>query len=78
MQTRHSDRTRAAKKNNRYGDDLVVDRRDLITIVEDLVGLEEIPASQDTDFIHDRDKEWIDERSKLEVELVPTAPIGVV
>ena len=42
IQTRHSDRTRSKKKYNPYGDDFVVDRRDLKKIGEELVGLEEI------------------------------------
>ena len=47
IQARQSDRTRLTKKYNPYGDDFVVDRIDLKNIVEDLVGLEEIPVSQD-------------------------------
>ena len=68
MGTRQSDRTRPAKKNNPYRDDFVVERIDLKKILEELVGLEEIPASQDIDIVDDQDKEWIDDRSKLEVE----------
>ena len=37
-------------------------------IVEELVGLEEITMSQDIDIVDDRDEEWIDDRSKPEVE----------
>ena len=47
MQTRPSDRTRPEKKPNPYGDDFVVERIDLKKIVEKLVGLEDLPASQD-------------------------------
>ena len=61
MQTRQSDRARTAKKYNPCGDNFVVDEIDLRKIVEELVGLEEIPASQDIDIFDDEDKEWIDE-----------------
>ena len=67
MQTRQSDRV-TAKKHNPYGDDSVVDRIDLKKIVGELVGLEEIPASQDIDIVDDQDKDWIDDRTKAEVE----------
>ena len=59
MQTRQSDRRRTPKKYNPYGDDFVVDRIDLKKIVEDLLGLEEIPVSQHIDIVDDQDKEWI-------------------
>ena len=68
MQTRQSDRTRSAKKNNSYGDDFVEDRVELKKIVEELVGLEEIPVSRDIDIVDEQDKEWIDDRTKSEVE----------
>ena len=45
-----------------------MDRIDLKKIEEELVGLEEIPASQDIDIVDDQDKEWIDDRSGPEVE----------
>ena len=64
MQTRQSDRTRTART---YADNLVVDRIDLKKIVEELMGLEEIPASQDINIVYDQDKECIDDRSKSEV-----------
>ena len=32
------------------------------------MGLEEIPASQHIDIVDEQDKEWIDDRSKPEVE----------
>ena len=67
-QTRQSDRTRLAEKYNPYEDDFVVDRIDLKKIVEELVGLEKITVSQDIDVVDDRDEEWIDDRSKPEVE----------
>ena len=43
IQTRQSDRTKLPKNNNPYGDDFVVDRKDLKKILEELelVGLEE-------------------------------------
>ena len=68
MQTRQSDRTRPAKKYNPYEDDFVVDKLDLKKIVEKLVGLKEIPASQDIGTVDDRDEEWVDDRSKLKVD----------
>ena len=61
-------KTRLARKNNHYGDDFVVDRIDLKRKLEELVGLEEIPASQDIDNVNDQYKEWIDDRSKPEGE----------
>ena len=64
MQTRQSDRTRPAKKYNPYGDDFVVNRIDLKKIVEKLVGVGEIPASQDIGIVDDQDNEWINDRSK--------------
>ena len=69
IQTGQSDRTRLMKKYNPYRDDFVVDRIDLQKIVEEVVGLEEITVSQDIDIVDYRDKEWIDDRSKPEVEL---------
>ena len=68
MQTRQSDRTRPAKNYNSYGEDFVVNSVYLEKIVEELVGLEEKPASQDIDITDDQDKQWIDDRSKPEVE----------
>ena len=67
IQTRQSDRMRLTKKYS-YGDDFVVDRIDLKKMVEELVRLEEITVSQDIDIVDDRDEEWIDDRSKPEVE----------
>ena len=64
MQTRQSNRTRTART---YADDFVMDRIDLKKIMEELIGLEEIPASKDINIIDDQDKEWIDDRSKSEV-----------
>ena len=68
IQTRQNDRTRPKKKYNPYGDDFVVDRIDLKKIGEELVGLEEITVSQDIDIVDDHDDEWVDDRSKPEVE----------
>ena len=68
IQTRQSDRTRLTKKYLSYGDDFVVDKIDLKKIVEEVVGLEEITVSQDTDVVDDHDEEWVDGRSKPEVE----------
>ena len=45
-----------------------MDRIDLKKIAEELVGLEEIPASQDIDIVDDQDEEWFDDRSKPGVE----------
>ena len=67
-QTRQSDTSRLTKKYNPYGDDFVVDRIDLKKIVEEVVGLEEITVSQDIDIVDDHDEEWVDDRSKPEVE----------
>ena len=69
IQTRQKDGTRPRKKYNPYGDDLVVDRIDLKKIVEEVVGLEEITVSQDIDLVDDHDDEWVDDRSKPEVEI---------
>ena len=67
-QTRQSYRARPAKKYDPRGDDFVVDKIDLKKIVEDLVGLEEKIVSQIIDIVDEQDEEWIDERSKAEVE----------
>ena len=55
-QTRQSDRTQITKKYNPYGDNFVVNRIDLKQIIEELVGLEEIPASQEVDKVDDQDE----------------------
>ena len=68
IQPRQSDRQRITKKYNPYGDDFIVDRIDLKKIAEQLVGLEEIPASRDIAVVDDEDEEWIDDRSKSEVD----------
>ena len=68
IQTGQNDRTRPRKRYNPYGDDFVVDRIDLKKIGEEVVGLEEIIVSQDIDIIDDHDEEWVDDRSKPEVE----------
>ena len=68
IQTRQSNRTRLTKKYSPYGDDFVVDRVDLRKIVGKLVGLEEITVSQHIDIVDDHDQEWIDDRSKPELE----------
>ena len=68
IQTRQKDVTRPRKKHSPYGDDFVVDRIDLKKIVEEVVGLEEITVSQDIDIVDDHDDEWVDDRSKSEVE----------
>ena len=68
IQTRQNDRTSLTKKYNPFGDDFVVDRMDLKKIEGELVGLEEITVSQDIDIVDDPDEEWIDDRSKPEVE----------
>ena len=68
IQTRQNDRTRSKRKYNPYGDDFVVDRIDLKKIVKEVVGLEEITVSQDIDIVDDHDDEWVDDRSKPEVE----------
>ena len=68
MQTRQSDGTRPRKKYKPYGDDFVVDKIDLKKIVEEVLGLEKINVSQDIDIVDDHDDEWVDDRSKPEVE----------
>ena len=68
IQSRQKVGTRPRKKYNPYGDDFVVDRIDLKKIVEEVVGLEEITVSQDIDIGDDHDDEWVDDRSKPEVE----------
>ena len=45
-----------------------MDRIDLKKIVEEVVGLEEITVSQDIDIVDDHDDEWVDDRSKPEVD----------
>ena len=45
-----------------------MDRIDLKKIGEEVVGLEEITVSQDIDIVDDHDDEWVDDRSKPEVE----------
>ena len=45
-----------------------MDRIDLKNIVEKVVGLEEITVTQDIDIVDDHDEEWVDDRSKSEVE----------
>ena len=45
-----------------------MDRIDPKKIAEELVGPEEIPASQNIDIVHDKDKESIDDWFKPEVQ----------
>ena len=45
-----------------------MDRIGLKKIVKELVSLEELTVSQDIDMVKDRVKEWIDDRSKPEVD----------
>ena len=68
IQTRQNDRTGSKKKYNPYGDDFGVDRIDLKKIGEKVVGLEEITVSQDIDIVDDHHDEWVDDRSKPEIE----------
>ena len=68
VQTRQNEGTIPKKKYNPYGDDFVVDRIDLKKIGEEVVGLEEITVSQDIDIVDDHDDEWVNDRSKPEVE----------
>ena len=68
IQTRQNDRTRPRKSYNPYGHHFVVDRIDFKKIGEEVVGLEEITVSQDIDIVDDHDDEWVDDRSKPEVE----------
>ena len=68
VQTRQNDGTRPEKKYNPYGGDFVVDRIYLKKIVEEVVGLEGLIVSRDIDIVDDHDQEWIEDRSKPEVE----------
>ena len=68
IQTRQGDMIRPKKKYNPYGDDFVPDRICLKKIVEEVVGLESITVSQDIDIVDDQGQEWIEDRSKPEVE----------
>ena len=68
IQTRQNDRTRTRKKYNPYGDDFVVNRIDLKKIGEEVVGLEKLTVSQDIDIADDHQDEWVNDRSKPEVE----------
>ena len=68
IQTRQNEWSRSKKKYNPYGADFVVDRIDLKNIGEEVVGLEEITVSQDIDIVDDHDDEWVDDRSKPELE----------
>ena len=45
-----------------------MDRMDLKKIGEKVVGLEEITVSQEIDIVDDHDDEWVDDRSKPELE----------
>ena len=63
IQKRQIDRTRITKKHNPFGDHFVVNRIDLMKIMEEIVVLDEIPASQDIDIVGDQDEEWIDDLS---------------
>ena len=45
-----------------------MDRIDLKKIVEEVVVLEDITVSQEIDIVDDQDEEWIEDRSKPEVE----------
>ena len=68
IQTRQKDGRRPRRKYNPYSDDFVVDRIDMKKIVEEVVSLEEMTVSQDIDIVDDHDDEWVDDRSKPEVE----------
>ena len=68
IQTRQNDRKRSRKRYYPYGDNFVVDRIDLKKIVEEVVVLEEITVSQDIDIVDDHNEEWMEDRSKPEVE----------
>ena len=68
LQTRSNDRKRPRERNNPYGDEFVVDRKDIKKIGKEVVGLEEITVSKDIDIVDDHDDEWVDDRSRPEVE----------
>ena len=46
-----------------------MDRIDLKKITEDLVVLKEINASRETDVVHHQDNEWLEDRTKPEMEI---------
>ena len=68
METQQSDMARPIKKYKPYRDDFVVDRRYPKKKIEDHVGLEGLTVSQELNIVDDQDKEWIDDRSKPEIE----------
>ena len=69
MQTRQSNRAIPAKKYNPYGDDFEVVRIYLKKMTEETVGLREKIASKEADIVDNRDHEWVEDRSKPEVEV---------
>ena len=68
METLQSDMARPIKKYKPYGDDFVVDRRYLKKKIDDHLGLEGLTVSRELNIVDDQDKEWIDDRSKPEIE----------
>ena len=62
---------RNKKKYNPYGEDCVIDRIVLSDIMDWLVGLDEVAVPQEIDLVNDMEQDWIDDRSKPEVEFEP-------
>ena len=71
METRQSKKGRNKKKYNPYGEDFVIDRIVLSNMMESLVGLDEVAVPKEIDLVTDMDQDWIDDRSKPEVEFEP-------
>ena len=62
------------KPNNtdwRRNEDFVIDRIVLNDMMESLLGLDEVAVPKKIDLVNDMDQDWIDDRSKPEVEFEP-------
>ena len=68
METRQSKKVRNKKKYNPYREDFVIYRIVLSDMMESLVGLDEVAVPKEIDLVTDMDQDWIDDRSKPEVE----------
>ena len=77
IRTRQNEREKFAKKCNPYRDVFIVDGIDLKRLAEDLVGLEELTASQEVN------NESLDDRSKPELKIddkplfIPTSNLNL-
>ena len=72
METRQSKRGRN-KKRKEQGEDFVIDRTVLSDMMDSLVELNEVALPKEIDLVNDMDRDWIDDRSELEVEFEPGA-----